>query len=117
MRGCFATYILLTISFVVNVQAQHPVEIQRKTASGDYMAALATYKRMPTRKATAASAVAAGKSAWALGLNDVAKSEFDRALSLGDLNGELDESEVGRIYFSRGIIEFQEENYQSSFSD
>ena len=88
--------------------------MQRKAASGDYMAALATYRKMPMRRATVASAVAAGKSAWALGLPEVAKQEFDRAINLASVSDELSDTEKARIYFSRGVIEFQEENYQST---
>jgi len=100
--------------FVASAQAQHPVEVQKQAASGDYMAALATFKRMPSRVATTASAVAAAKSAWSLGLAEIAKEEFDHALNIASIKNDISDSEKARIIFSRGIVEFQDQNYQSS---
>lgn len=112
MKGLITLFLFVAV--VDQVASQHPVEIQRKAAAGDYMAALSTYKKMAVRKVTAASALAAGRSAWALGLPQVAKQELDRAANIGQVSGELNPQELGRIYFSRAIIEFQEENYQAA---
>lgn len=88
--------------------AQHPIEVQRLAASGEYFVALTTYEKMPKRIATSESIVAAARSAWALGLASRAIEEFDRALR----DEKLPEVEKARIYLSKGIIEYQEAHYQ-----
>lgn len=85
--------------------AQHPFEVQRKVADGNHFDALVLFDEMPQRKVTTASRVAAGRSAWALGLPERAIAEFETALH--DPN--LDAVEQARLHLSRGIIELQEE--------
>ncbi len=88
--------------------AQHPIEIERSTAQGDYLQALVAFDKLPSRRATSTSVIAAGKSAWALGLDERAIKEFDKALRDPSLN----DVQRGRILLSRGVIEFQEERSQ-----
>ncbi|MCB9030573.1 MAG: tetratricopeptide repeat protein [Deltaproteobacteria bacterium] len=94
--------------------AQHPIEVQRFAAKKDFLSALTTYGKMSSRKITPAAAVAAGKSAWALGLPQIALKEFDRALLLSDVSGGLTHAEKSRVLFSQSIIEFQEGEYAAS---
>ena len=84
--------------------AQHPIDVQRKTADGDYIGALALYDRMPRRQVTTPAVIAAGKAAWALSLPERAMAEFDQALQDKELSG----GERARLLLSRGAIEFQE---------
>jgi tetratricopeptide (TPR) repeat protein len=95
-------------------QAQHSIDVEKKTQSGEWLEALTAYKKMPTRKVTATTALSAAKSAWALGLVDLAKKEFDRALVLDSSSAQLSTESRARIYFSRGAIELQEGNYQGA---
>jgi hypothetical protein len=88
--------------------AQHPVEVQRLAASGDYFVALTTFDKMPKRVATSQSILAAARSAWALGLSARALEEFDKALR----DETLSEEDKARVHLSKGIIEFQEGRFQ-----
>lgn len=88
--------------------AQHPIDVQRQLAAGDYYSTLVAYERMPKRKATPAAVIAAGKAAWALSLPDRAVQEFDTVLRDQQLGSE----ERARLLLSRGVIEFQEDRYQ-----
>lgn len=109
----FSTYIAIYFLLCLSqVQAQRPIEVQRLTADQNYSTALTTHYKMPSRRITAASAVAASKSAWALGLPSDAIYELERALRLGERSNQLSRIEKIRIYFSRGVIEFQEKNFQ-----
>lgn len=90
--------------------AQHPIDVQRKAAEGEYFHSLLAFEKMPKRKATTSARIAAGKSAWALGLTDRAIQEFDNALH----DQTLDKVTRARLFLSRGIIEFQEERYQTA---
>jgi tetratricopeptide (TPR) repeat protein len=89
-------------------EAQHPIDVQRATASGDYMAALVTYERMPKRVTTTSARIAAAKSAWALSLPSRALEEYDGAIRQGGLAP----TDLARAYLGKGIIERQEERYQ-----
>jgi len=93
-----------TVLTAAAAHAQHPIDVQRDTADGDYMAALISYDKMPQRIATAQSRVAAAKSAWALSLPDRALAEYDGAIRQGGLEPE----DLARIYLGKGIIEHQE---------
>lgn len=84
--------------------AEHPIEVQRLAARGDYLKALSTYDAIPQRKRTSYSTIAAARSAWALGLTKRASEEFDRALS----EDSLEPVDKGRVLLSRAIIEYQE---------
>ena len=90
--------------------AQHAIEIQRKTAKGDYFEALTLYERMPKRTVTSAARVAAGKAAWALSLPARAVEEFDAVLRGSDITP----SDRAKLLLSRGIIEYQEGRYQTA---
>lgn len=105
-----ASALLLQLAIPAPAAAQHPVEVQRLAASGDYFVALTTFEMMPRRVATTQSIMAAARSAWALGLSSRALDEFDRALRDEKLGGE----DQARIHLSKGIIEFQEGRYQVS---
>lgn len=111
MRICFITAaaaVLLALVGAGPCAAQHPIEVQRKAADGEYFAALVSYEKIPKRKLSAAAHIAAARSAWALSLPDRAVQEFDTALR----DEGLDSVSRARILLSRGIIEFQEERYR-----
>lgn len=93
---------------VENCYAQHPIDVQRSAADGEYFKALVNYERLPRRRATTLSIVAAARSAWGLGLSTKAILEYDKAL----LDEKLEPVERARLLLSRSIIEFQEERYQ-----
>ncbi len=88
--------------------AQHPIDVQRDAAAGDYMAALVTYDKMPKRISTTQARIAAAKSAWALSLPDRALEEYDGAIRQGGL-ATID---LARIFLGKGIIEHQEGRHQ-----
>ncbi len=96
--------------------AQHSIEVERHAQAGEWMASLSAYKKMPTRKVTATTALAAAKSAWALGLVEMAKAEYDRALVLNKSENSLSDNSRARVLFARGIIELQEGNYQKAIA-
>jgi len=100
----------LVAIFSSSIEAQHPIEVQKLAASGEYFKALATYDRMPQRIATPPAMISAARSAWALGLPDRALQEYERALT----HGELNDVEKARISISKGAIELQEERYRVS---
>lgn len=87
-----------------SANAQAPIDIERKSADGEYMAALAMYDRMPRRIATPLSIIAAAKSAWALGLVDRAVAEYDTALR----SGVLSDLEIARVHFAKAAIFLQD---------
>ena len=103
-----ALIIVIALGFPPMVAAQHPSEVQQLAAQGDYYAAFTTYLRMPKRRVTPAMMVAAGRSAWSLGLPDVALDSFEQALNPQSGEKALSEIEQARVYLSKGIIEFQE---------
>lgn len=88
--------------------AQHPIDVQRLVASGEYFEALHVYDKMPQRKTTTDATIAAGKAAWALSLPGRAIDEFDRALH----DEQLDAAQRARLLLSRGIIEYQEDRHR-----
>ncbi len=97
--------LLLAIAVVsTTASAQAPIDIERKAADGEYMAALAMYDRMPRRTATPLSIIAAAKSAWALGLVDRALAEYDVALR----SGVLSQLEAARVHFAKAAIYLQD---------
>ncbi len=102
--------LLLTCGFMPNrpAAAQHPIEVQRLAAKGDFFEALRIYDKMPRRKTTPEAAVAAGKAAWALSLPNRAIEEFEKALQ----SENLDDVQRGRLLLSRGIIEYQENRHR-----
>ncbi len=102
--------------FAVAGHAQHSVDVERQAQAGEWMAALAAYKKMPSRKITSTTALAAAKSAWAMGLVDLAKAEYDRAIVLDRDEQSLSSDAKTRIYFARGVIELQEGSYQRAIA-
>ncbi|NLF25317.1 MAG: tetratricopeptide repeat protein [Deltaproteobacteria bacterium] len=110
IRSWLAIITLLcgAIAAPVCTLAQHPIEVQRKASSGDYLEALALYDRLPRRQITTSATVAAAKSAWALSLPERAVAEFDQALQ----DKQLGKGERARLLLSRGIIEYQEGHFQ-----
>ena len=104
---------VLSLSSSQVALAQHSIDVQRKAADGDYMAALVTYEKMPKRIVTSAAQLAAARSAWALGLSTRALDEYDKALKQGG----LEPREIARIYLSKGIIEYQENRPQIAVLD
>jgi len=100
-----AGIIFVTPSVVIS---QHPMDVQRRSAESDHLAALVTYDRLPRRTISAEARIAAGRSAWALGLPERALSEFDRAM----VDPNLDPVEQARVHLSSGIVHFQEGRYQ-----
>jgi tetratricopeptide (TPR) repeat protein len=116
MKSVFSKAISLIFLTLLSSEAlaQHSIEVEKKAQSGEWLEALTIYRQMPSRKVTSTAALAAAKSAWALGLVDDAKKEYDKALALDATAQALSDDARARIYFSRGIIEFQEGNYQAS---
>ena len=92
----------------LSAYAQHPIEVERAAAQGDYMAALVTYDRLPERRATLGAREAAAASAWGLGLPDRAIEEYDRILK----DESLAPQKRARLFLSRGAIELQENRFQ-----
>lgn len=107
-----AAQIILAICALLpaSVAAQHPIDIQRKAAGGDYYGALADFDKMPERRVTVEARLAAARSAWGLGLPSRAISEFDSVLR----EENIDAQERAKAYLSHGIIEYQEGRYQVS---
>ena len=96
---------LLAIIIAVPAFAQHPVDVQKKTAEGDHFRALANFDKLPRRRKTKDAKLAAAKSSWALGLSKRAVKEYEELLR----SDSLSEREKAEILLSRGIIELQEE--------
>jgi tetratricopeptide (TPR) repeat protein len=111
-----AISLLIAIMISGSGYAQHSVEVERQAQAGEWMAALAAYKKMPSRKITSSTALAAAKSAWAMGLVDLAKAEYDRAIVLDRNEPTLSDDAKVRIYFARGVIELQEGKYQRAIA-
>jgi tetratricopeptide (TPR) repeat protein len=87
--------------------AQHPSEVQKLSAEGEHMRALAMYEILPNKKLMTETRIAAAKSAWALGLNRQAASAFDDILRDPNVAPDI----RTRLVLSRGVIEYQEERY------
>ncbi len=91
-------------------RAEHPVDVQRLTADGDYFKALSVYELLPDRQLDRDTYVSAAKSAWALGLTKQANKLFDTVLR----GTTISTDERARITLSRAAIEYQEERYQEA---
>jgi tetratricopeptide (TPR) repeat protein len=104
------TFFVFALLVTRVAHAQHPVDVQRLTAEGDYFNALSVYELLPARQLDHDTYVAAGKSAWALGLTKQASALFDAVLRKQDLN----DDERARLTLSRAAIEYQEERYQEA---
>ena len=90
--------------------AQSAIEVQKKAAEARYYESLVEYEKIPRSRVGSETALAAARSAWALGLSDRAAEEFDLALRSEDLT----EEKRARIMLSRGIVELQEGRQQSA---
>lgn len=102
VRGLFA---LASILFGTAIaEAQHAIEVQRLHSTGKFLESLVEYERIPKRRVSVDAVVAAGKSAWALGLPTRALQEFDLALRKRG----LDTLQQAEILLSEGIIHYQE---------
>lgn len=110
MKKLLVFYTILVAFSAAPCFAQNAIEVERKFADGEYFLALENYLRIPKRQATIDSAISAGRSAWALGLTQMAQDEFERVLRTGRLSN----ADSARIYLSQGIIEYQEARYQSA---
>ncbi len=88
--------------------AQHSIEVQRRSADADHLAALVSYEQTPKRTRSTEARIAAGRSAWALSMPERALEEFERVLA----DGKIDPVEQARLHLSVGIIHFQEGRYQ-----
>lgn len=107
-RGYSGVITALTcVALTTSCYAQHPSEISRLESEGEHLKALAAYDSMAQRTSTIEATSAAARSAWALGLSDRARLEFDKIA----LDGASGESERARAFLSKGIIEYQEERY------
>lgn len=103
-------FVMLSIFLARAAHAQHPVDVQRLAAEGDYFKALSVYELLPTRQLDQDTYVSAAKSAWALGLTKQASALFDTVLRKQDLNND----DRARLTLSRAAIEYQEERYQEA---
>lgn len=105
--------VLSVISVLVSpglVMAQHPAEVQKLSADGEHMKALAMFELLPNKKLMTETRIAAAKSAWALGLNRQAAEGFDSVLRDPSISQDI----RTRLILSRGVIEYQEERYQEA---
>lgn len=98
---------LMLVTALNGAYAQHPSEVQKLTAEGDYMAALALFTKLPKRRATTLSYAAAAKSAWGLSLNDLAEKYYDEAISRSSIDKQLSQVDRARIFLSKAMINFQ----------
>ena len=110
MRSRVVLVLILVVLQSAPALGQHPTEVESKTARAEHLQALAAFDKMPARRVTSSALVAAGRSAWALGLTERAAEEFDRAL----LDQSLDRIQRARILLSRGIMEYQRGQYPVS---
>ena len=103
---------LITIAIVLvgasAALAQNSASVEQLSARSDHMGALAAFDRLPKRQRTLAATLAAARSAWAIGLNDRAISEYDHALQYDELKS----TERARTIFARGVIDLQEQRPQ-----
>jgi tetratricopeptide (TPR) repeat protein len=106
----FITATLLTVGCLRLAEAQHSSEVQKLSAEGDHMKALAMFELLPNKKVVTEARIAAAKSAWALGLNRQAADGFDAILRDPGIAPDT----RTRLVLSRGVIEYQEERYQEA---
>lgn len=102
-----ALLVARVISWTDIASAQHPSEVQKLSADGEHMKALAMYELLPNKKLVTETRIAAAKSAWALGLNRQAAQAFDEILRDPSVGPDI----RTRLVLSRGVIEYQEERY------
>ena len=107
-EGIFA--VTLSLCFVTSVHAQHPIDIERAAAQGDYIGALTQFETMPVRIRTTSSIIAAAKSAWALSLPEKAQLNFEAALK----DPKITAMQRAQLLLSRAVIEYQEGKHNVS---
>ncbi len=105
----FLTFIAMAVCPSLAI-AQHAADVQRLSADGEHMKALAMYELLPNKKLITETRIAAAKSAWALGLNRQAAEGFDSVLRDPSIAPDI----RTRLILSRGVIEYQEERYQEA---
>lgn len=108
----FVTVVFVTLLSILIVPVQgwgdHPIDVQRLAAQGEYFQALATNDRVANRVSTTDSVLAAARSAWALSLPQPAADLYEKALR----DSTLSPTDRARIELARGIIEYQENRPQ-----
>lgn len=104
----YVAMLVLGLCFANVTNAEHQIDVQRRSAEGDHFKALSIYELLPQRGMNYTTKIAAANSAWALGDRKKASALFDAVLREADVPQE----QRARISLSRGIIELQEERYQ-----
>lgn len=99
---------IVTLCSAATLLAQNSATVEQLSARSEHMPALAAFDRLPKRQRTLAATLAAARSAWAIGLNDRAISEYDHALQFD----EMQTIERARTIFARGVIDLQEQRPQ-----
>jgi tetratricopeptide (TPR) repeat protein len=107
-RLLLLTSVLIRCCSAYSLHAEEAITVQVLASRGEYYPALVTFDKLPKRKITVESKIAAARSAWALNLHERAAGLFEQALESPSLTA----TDKGRIYLSRGIIELQQEHYQ-----
>ncbi len=100
--------LILFLSLADGLLAEHPIEVQRKAASGDHYEAVLSFEKIPDRKLTPEARIAAAKSYWALGLHTKAKDIFETL----SREKQLSATQQAEVEISQAVIEHQEHNYQ-----
>ncbi len=110
---CSIVWVFSTLSIfiaAVPALAQHPIDLQKLSASGEHLKAVTLYEVLPERSMTTDARIAAAKSAWALGLNQQASNGFDAVLR----DAQITTDTRARLTLSRAIIEYQDEHYTNA---
>lgn len=110
MRSVLLAILIIATGIPRPGSAQHPVDVEQLTADHHFYEALLTYQRLPKRRATTDSVIAAAKSAWGLSLLKRAQEEYSTALK----DPALKPTERARIHLAKGIISFQDDQYQEA---
>lgn len=97
-----------TFLYLETLHAQHSIEVQKAQLNNENWKALMLFEKMPKRVTSKEAVIAAGKSAWALGLVDKASRLFEQALADDNLTLET----RADLLLSRGLIEYQEDNFE-----
>lgn len=108
--------ILLSLLIFASVAiCQTPSDIEKLASEGDYFHAMVKFEALPRKKQTTDALIAAGRSAWALSLPKLAIERLEAALAKADLDGSVvAPSERARVMLYRGIIEYQEDRFQTA---
>jgi type IV pilus assembly protein PilF len=85
--------------------SEHPIDVQRLSASGNHYEALLAFHRLPDRQINAEARLAAARSAWAMSLPSMAIDQLERALQ----SDKLSNAQRAQALLTRSIIELQEE--------